>query len=108
MRRALSCTPPSAGPKAPQVGFWEISPDQYRQTPLRRGTRAHVGWRIAYVRKHKRETGLIVDEIFVPQSYQLGQEAQVNWYEAIARRARTSAAIALLRTRPCPRAFPGH
>jgi hypothetical protein len=38
-----------------------------------------------YVRKRKRETGLIADAIFVPQSYQLGQEAQVDWYEAIAR-----------------------
>ena len=38
-----------------------------------------------YVRKRKRETGLIADEIFVPQSYRLGQEAQVDWYEAIAR-----------------------
>jgi transposase len=38
-----------------------------------------------YVRKRKRESGLIADEIFVPQSYQLGQEAQVDWYEAIAR-----------------------
>lgn len=38
-----------------------------------------------YVRKRKRETGLSADEIFVPQSYQPGQEAQVDWYEAIAR-----------------------
>ena len=38
-----------------------------------------------YVRKRKREIGLIADEIFVPQSYQVGQEAQVDWYEAIAR-----------------------
>jgi transposase len=38
-----------------------------------------------YVRKRKREIGLIADEIFVPQSYQFGQEAQVDWYEALAR-----------------------
>lgn len=38
-----------------------------------------------YVRKRKREAGLIADEIFVPQSYQLGQEAQVDWYEALVR-----------------------
>lgn len=35
-----------------------------------------------YVRQRKREMGLIVAEVFVPQSYQLGQEAQVDWYEA--------------------------
>ena len=38
-----------------------------------------------YVRRRKRESGLVVDEIFVPQSYQPGQEAQVDWYEAIVR-----------------------
>lgn len=35
-----------------------------------------------YVRKRKRECGLTASEIFVPQSYQPGQEAQVDWYEA--------------------------
>jgi transposase len=38
-----------------------------------------------YVRRRKRETGLAADEIFVPQSYRPGQEAQVDWYEATAR-----------------------
>lgn len=35
-----------------------------------------------YVRQRKRELGLIGSEVFVPQSYQWGQEAQADWYEA--------------------------
>jgi len=35
-----------------------------------------------YVRKRKREMGLASREVFVPQSYALGQEAQVDWFEA--------------------------
>ena len=38
-----------------------------------------------YVRQRKREMGLIPSEVFVPQSYHLGQEAQVDWYEATAK-----------------------
>src|SRR5271165_5463129 len=35
-----------------------------------------------YVRQLKRELGLTGSEVFVPQSYHWGQEAQVDWYEA--------------------------
>lgn len=35
-----------------------------------------------YVRERKRQMGLIHGEIFIPQSYAWGQEAQVDWYEA--------------------------
>jgi transposase len=35
-----------------------------------------------YVRQRKREIGLTVAEVFVPQTYSFGQEAQVDWYEA--------------------------
>jgi transposase len=35
-----------------------------------------------YVRQRKRELGLTGSEVFVPQSYHWGQEAQVDWYEA--------------------------
>ncbi|EQD69687.1 hypothetical protein B1A_06749, partial [mine drainage metagenome] len=35
-----------------------------------------------HVRERKRQIGLIKRETFVPQSYELGQEAQVDWYEA--------------------------
>src|SRR5580693_7256194 len=37
-----------------------------------------------YVRQRKRELGLSGREVFVPQSYELGQEAQVDWFEAMA------------------------
>lgn len=38
-----------------------------------------------YVRKRKRECGLTAAEIFVPQCYAPGQEAQADWYEATVR-----------------------
>ena len=34
-----------------------------------------------YVRKRKIELGLAGGEVFVPQTYQWGQEGQVDWYE---------------------------
>src|SRR5712692_4216664 len=37
-----------------------------------------------YVRERKLELGLLARETFVPQSYDLGVEAQVDWYEAYA------------------------
>ena len=37
-----------------------------------------------YVRKRKIELGLEHGEVFVPQTYRWGQEAQVDWYEAWA------------------------
>jgi transposase len=38
-----------------------------------------------YVAARKRELGLSGREVFVPQSYGLGQEAQVDWFEATAK-----------------------
>jgi transposase len=37
-----------------------------------------------YVRERKTAMGLVGHEIFVPQSYQFGGEAQVDWYESWA------------------------
>src|SRR4051794_36316067 len=37
-----------------------------------------------YVRERKTVLGLMVNEVFVPQSYNWGVEAQVDWYEAVA------------------------
>ena len=37
-----------------------------------------------YVRERKRELGLLARDTYVPQEYQPGQEAQVDWYEAYA------------------------
>ena len=38
-----------------------------------------------YVRQRKRAMGVNGREVFVPQSYALGQEGQVDWFEAAAR-----------------------
>jgi hypothetical protein len=38
-----------------------------------------------YVHVRKRELGLSGREVFVPQSYELGQEAQVDWFEGMAK-----------------------
>jgi hypothetical protein len=38
-----------------------------------------------YVRQRKEELGMKAAEVFVPQSYKWGGEAQVDWYEASAR-----------------------
>ena len=37
-----------------------------------------------YLRKQKLVLGLKGREVCIPQSYQLGQEAQVDWYEVLA------------------------
>lgn len=37
-----------------------------------------------YVRERKRQMGLLSQETFVPQIYEWGQEAQIDWYEACA------------------------
>jgi len=37
-----------------------------------------------YVRERKIELRLVSQEVFIPQSYSWGQEAQVDWYEAFA------------------------
>src|SRR4051812_23498136 len=37
-----------------------------------------------YVRSRKAAMGLLGQETFVPQSYQCGDEAQVDWYEGFA------------------------
>jgi transposase len=38
-----------------------------------------------YVRQRKQELGLRGAEVFIPQSYDWGQEAQVDWFEATAK-----------------------
>lgn len=38
-----------------------------------------------YVQQRKRELGLSGREVFVPQSYDWGQEGQVDWFEAMAK-----------------------
>jgi transposase len=38
-----------------------------------------------YVQRRKQELGLSGREVFVPQSYEWGQEGQVDWFEAVAK-----------------------
>jgi hypothetical protein len=38
-----------------------------------------------YVAQRKREPGLKGREVFVPQSYEQGQEGQVDWFEGVVR-----------------------
>jgi transposase len=38
-----------------------------------------------YVRQRKQELGLSRREVYVPQSYNLGQEGQVDWFEGMAK-----------------------
>ena len=45
----------------------------------------------------KRELGLSGREVFVPQSYDWGQEAQVDWFEAHGQAGRRSCEAAVLR-----------
>ena len=50
-----------------------------------------------YVQQRKRELGLSGREVFVPQSYELGQEAQVDWFEGGGHTGRRSAQAAVFR-----------
>src|SRR5580658_8015477 len=38
-----------------------------------------------YVRRRKQELGLCGRQVFVPQSYEWGQEGQVDWFEAVVK-----------------------
>lgn len=38
-----------------------------------------------YIRRWKQQRGLTGREVFVPQSYEWGQEGQVDWFEGVAR-----------------------
>jgi transposase len=70
------------------------APRKQRHTAHRIWTRLceeHSGHPIAeptvrrYVQRRKQELGLGSREVFVPQSYNWGQEAQVDWFEAVAK-----------------------
>jgi transposase len=84
---------------SPVAGFIDEILEADRQAPRKqrhtahriwvRITRERSGYRIAestvrqYVRQRKRTLGLrVVPEVFVPQQYAWGDEAQVDWYEA--------------------------
>src|SRR6266849_2053398 len=59
--------------------IWMRLRDEHPELPIGEPTvRRYVGLR-------KRELGLSGREVFVPQSYSWGQEAQVDWFEAVAK-----------------------
>ena len=108
VRDALrSAVPPE--PKPPQVRRWKLGAavawidrvlEQDRTVPRKQRHTAHRLWQRVctempdlsvseravrgYVRQRKREMGLLGQETCVPQSYDWGAEAQVDWYEALA------------------------
>jgi transposase len=105
VRKALSSAMPAARkvperehPKlAPAIPFINAILEADRKAPRKQRHTAHRIWMrmqrempevdVAdstirrYVRLRKTAMGLLGHEIFVPQSYQLGGEAQVDWYE---------------------------
>ena len=59
--------------------IWTRLREEHPERPIGEPTvRRYVGLR-------KRELGLKGREVFVPQSYHWGQEAQVDWFEAVAK-----------------------
>lgn len=85
---------------APAVSFINAILEADQHAPRKQRHTAHRIWRRVreempdldvaestireYVRTRKHELGLLRRDIFVPQSYRWGQEAQVDWYEAYA------------------------
>ena len=69
----------------------------------------HIGERTVrqYVHLRKIALGIAVDETFVPQSYDWGVEAQVDWYEAYADLSgeRTKLQVFSMRSMPAGRLF---
>jgi transposase len=108
VREALASAVPAARKRSrrerpaitPLVGFIDAilltdkkAPRKQRHTAHRIYARIHKerpdcpvaeGTIRRYVRERKAEMGLLVRETFVPQSYDWGVEAQVDWYEAYA------------------------
>jgi transposase len=96
-RKACERPRPRLGPIA---AFIDAILDGDRKAPRKQRHTAHriymrikqelPGWEIAestvrqYVREKKRELGLLGRMVSVPQCYDWGAEAQVDWYEAYA------------------------
>jgi transposase len=59
--------------------IWTRLRDEYPQHPIAEPTVRR------YVQRRKQELGLNGREVCVPQSYELGQEGQVDWFEAVVK-----------------------
>src|SRR5215467_6493503 len=59
--------------------IWTRLREEHRDHPIAEPTVRR------YVQKRKQELSLGGGEVFVPQSYEWGQEAQVDWFEAVAK-----------------------
>lgn len=104
LRSAIPAEKPAAKRERPRLGpvadFIDGILEADRKAPRKQRHTAHRIWvRIGkeypslqvaestvrrYVRERKAEMGLASRETFVPQSYDWGEEAQVDWYEAEA------------------------
>lgn len=96
-RKAAAREQPKLGPVKDQI---DRMLEADRQAPRKQRHTAHRIWtRLRqeqpehviseptvrrYVQRRKREMGLGGQEVFVPQSYDWGQEGQVDWFEATA------------------------
>ena len=93
--------PPRARPRLdPVAGFIDAILEGDRKVPRKQRHTAHriavrlikerPDWPVAeatvrrYVRERKLALGLVARDTFVPQQYGFGEEAQVDWYEAVA------------------------
>jgi len=88
------------GKLAPYVGLMDAMLEQDRQAPRKQRHTAHriwerlraeaAGFNVSersvrkYVEKRRQQLGLLSRETCVPQTYDWGAEAQVDWYEAWA------------------------
>jgi transposase len=104
---------PKLGPYRPLIDEWlrtdREAPRKQRHTAKRVWERlvSEHGADVAettvreYVRRRRRELGDPVDEVYVPQVYEPGQEAEVDWGEAVVEIAGQRLEVGLFLMRAC-------